>query len=100
MPSTDGGSGSFFAEVQEDLLERADQVFLVHLALPERHRKVVAPVRRLELEDVRPASSAFVPLVSTQPLAEVVAVQAATRDLFEEPDHLRLLAGLEHLQQQ
>jgi hypothetical protein len=35
----------FFAEIGKDLFERADEVVLIHFALPESKRQAVAPVR-------------------------------------------------------
>jgi hypothetical protein len=91
----------FAAEVAEDLLQRADQILLVDLALPERQRQAVAPVRCLEAEHVRPPPAAL-GLVAAAPeaLAQVVAVEAAPGDLLQQLDHLRFAPGLEDLEEQ
>src|SRR6185503_10750710 len=92
---------SRLAQIRQDLLQSPDQVVLVHLALPEAERQAEGPVRGLEPEDVGLAAAGLAPLVAApETLAKVVAVEAAAGYLFQELDHLLLVAGLQHFQEQ
>src|SRR3954464_12485399 len=91
---------SRLSQICQALLQRPDQVLLIHLALAEAQRQAEGPVRGLEPEDVRLAAAGPAPLVAApEALPEIVAVEAAAGHLFEQLDHLLFVAGLEHLQQ-
>src|SRR4051812_5374601 len=80
---------SGFPQVRQDLLQGADQILLIHLALAEAQRQAEGPVRGLEPEDVGLAAAGPAPLVAApEALPEVVAVETTAGHLFEELDHL------------
>src|SRR5436305_5739974 len=83
-------------QIRQDLLQRPNQVLLIHLALPEAQRQAEGPVRGLEPEDVGLAAAGPAPLVAApEALPEIVAVEAAAGHLFEQINHLLLVAALE-----